>query len=180
MPLEEKTIVDIREEMALAVMAAGATVTEVAAQFGMSRPTVRLWRNRYRREGRAGLEDRSHATNSCPHRTDPAIEELIVKERKRWGWGSKKLLERLGEAHPDIEFPRRSTVDAILLRQGLLAVRKERRRALGPRAVVARYLASEPSELTTIRLQGTLSAAERTILLSVDARGLGEQVLACL
>jgi transposase InsO family protein len=154
MALKETTIVDIREDMALAVMAAGATVTEVAAQFGVSRPTVRLWRDRYRREGRAGLEDRPHATNSCPHRTDPAIEELIVKERKRWGWGSKKLLKRLCEAHPDIEFPRRSTVDAILLRRGLLAVRKERRRALGPRAVIARYQASEPSELTTIDYKG--------------------------
>lgn len=129
-------------------------MTEVAAQFGVSRPTVRLWRDRYRLEGRAGLEDRSHATYSCPHRTDPAIEELIVKERKRWGWGSKKLLERLSEAHPHIEFPRRSTVDAILLRRGLLAVRKERRRALGPRAVMARYQASEPSELTTIDYKG--------------------------
>jgi transposase InsO family protein len=154
MPLEEKTIVDIREEMALAVMAAGATVTEVAAQFGVSRPTVRLWRDRYRAEGRSGLEDRSHATKSCPHRTGQAIEELIVKERKRWGWGSKKLLERLREAHPSIEFPQRSTVDTILERRGLLAVRREKRRALGPRAVVARYEASEPSELTTIDYKG--------------------------
>ena len=95
MPLEERTIVDIREEMALAAMAAGASVTDVAAQFGVSRPTVRLWRDRYREEGRSGLEDRSHAPRSCPHRTDTAVEELIVKERKRWGWGSKKLLERL-------------------------------------------------------------------------------------
>lgn len=38
MPLEEKTIVDIREEMALAAMAAGATVTEVAVQFGVAVP----------------------------------------------------------------------------------------------------------------------------------------------
>jgi transposase InsO family protein len=152
MPLEERTIVDIREEMAVAALDEGATVTEVAAQFRVSRPTVRLWRDRYRLEGRAGLEDRSHATHSCPHRTDPAIEELIARERKRWGWGSKKLLERLSEAHPHIEFPRRSTVDAILLRRGLLAVRKERRRALGPRAVIAR--ASESSELTTIDYKG--------------------------
>lgn len=84
MPLEEKTIVDLREEMAVAAIAAGATVTEVAIRFGVSRPTVRLWRDRYREEGRSGLEDRSHATRSCPHRTDPAIEELIVKERRRW------------------------------------------------------------------------------------------------
>ena len=154
MPLEERTIVDIREDMALAAMAAGASVTDVAAQFGVSRPTVRLWRDRYREEGRSGLEDRSHAPWSCPHRTDTAVEELIVKERERWGWGSKKLLERLREAYPELELPGRSTVDEILWRRGLVALRKEKRRALGPRAVLARYTANDPGELTTIDYKG--------------------------
>jgi transposase InsO family protein len=154
MPLEEKTIVDIREEMALAAMAPGATVTGVAARFGVSRPTVRLWRERYREEGRSGLDDRSHATLSCPHRTDPAIEDLFVVERKRWGWGSKKLLQRLSEAFPDIALPGRSTVDDILWRRGLVALRTEKRRAKAPGATAARYKATDPSELTTIDYKG--------------------------
>ena len=154
MPLEERTVVDIREEMVLAALERYATISEVAEQFGVSRPTVRLWRDRYRAEGRAGLADRSHAAQSCPHRTAEEVEELIVKARQRWGWGSKKLLERLGEEHPKVEFPPRSTVDAILSRRGLVAVQKERRRCSGPRAVVARYQAAEPSELTTIDYKG--------------------------
>src|SRR5438128_6111863 len=154
MPLEERTIVDMREEMALGAMAGGATVTEVAARFGVSRPTVRMWRDRYREEGRSGLEDRSHATWSCPHRTEAAVEDLIVQERKRWGWGSKKLLQRLREAHPEIAFPGRSTVDDILWRRGLVALRKEKRRARGPGPAAARYNASEPGELTTIDYKG--------------------------
>ena len=154
MPLKEKTIVDIREEMALSAMARGATVTEVAVRFGVSRPTVRLWRERYREEGRSGLEDRSHATLSCPHRTDPAVEDLIVEERKRWGWGSKKLLQRLGEAHPGTVFPGRSTVDDILWRRGLVALRTEKRRAKGPGGAAARYKATDPGELTTIDYKG--------------------------
>ena len=154
MPLEERTIVDMREEMALGAMAGGATVTEVAARFGVSRPTVRMWRDRYRDEGRSGLEDRSHATWSCPHRTEAAVEDLIVQERKRWGWGSKKLLQRLREAHPEIAFPGRSTVDDILWRRGLVALRKEKRRARGPGPAAARYNASEPGELTTIDYKG--------------------------
>ena len=106
MPLEERTIVDIREDMALAALGAGATVTEVAIRFGVSRPTVRLWRERYRKEGQSGLEDHSHATTNCPHRTHPAIEEVIVEERERWGFGSKKLLQRLTEAYPRHRVPR--------------------------------------------------------------------------
>ena len=154
MPLEERTIVDIREEMALAALGVGATVTEVAIRFGVSRPTVRLWRERYRKQGRAGLEDHSHATTHCPHRTHPALEEVIVEERERWGWGSKKLLQRLSEAYPDIEFPARSTVDTILARRGMVAARTEKRRAPGRGAVIARYQASDPSELTTIDHKG--------------------------
>ena len=154
MPLEEKTIVDIREEMALAALEAGASVTEVAVRFGVSRPTVRLWRDRYRQQGRAGLDDRSHATQNCPHRTDPEIEELIVKERKRWGWGSKKLLQRLTEAYPGVDFPQRSTVDSILARRGMVTIRTEKRRSPGHGAVVARYEAKDPSELTTIDYKG--------------------------
>jgi putative transposase len=154
MPLEERTIVDIREEMALAALGVGATVTEVAIRFGVSRPTVRLWRDRYREQGRSGLEDRSHATNSCPHRTDPEIEDMIVEERERWGWGSKKLLQRLSEAYPGVEFPRRSTVDSILARRGMVAIRTQKRRAPGPGAVVAKYQATDPSELTTIDYKG--------------------------
>jgi transposase len=154
MPLEERTVVDIREEMALAALERHTTISEVAEQYRVSRPTVRLWRDRYRAEGRAGLADRSHAVRSCPHRTAEGVEELIVEARERWGWGSKKLLERLREEHPKVEFPPRSTVDAILSRRGLVAVQKERRRCSGPRAVVARYQAAEPSELTTIDYKG--------------------------
>ena len=154
MPLKEKTIVDIREEMALAALEKHATVSEVAEQFGVSRPTVRLWRDRYRDEGRSGLCDRSHATRCCPHRTAKALEDLIVEERRRWGWGSKKLLERLSETYPEVEFPPRSTIDAILSRRGLVALQRERRRSAGPRVVTARYVANEPSELTTIDYKG--------------------------
>jgi transposase InsO family protein len=154
MPLEERTTVDIREEIALAALEKQATVSEVAAQFGVSRPTVRLWRDRYCEEGRKGLIDRSHATRSCPHRTEPAIEDLIVAERRRWRWGSKKLLKRLSEAYPEVEFPPRSTIDAILSRRGLVSLEKERRRCSGPRAVSARYEANQSGELTTIDYKG--------------------------
>src|ERR1043165_3530159 len=94
MPLEERTLVDIREEMVLAALERGAMVTEVAEQFGVSRPTVRLWRDRYQRAGRAGLTDRSHAPRSCPHRTVAEIEDVIVEERGRWGWGESEFVTR--------------------------------------------------------------------------------------
>jgi transposase-like protein len=74
MPLKERTIVDIREEMARLALNECYSVSELAERFGVTRPTVRQWRDRFVKEGRAGLSDRSHAPHSCPHRTDERIE----------------------------------------------------------------------------------------------------------
>lgn len=153
MPLQERTIVDLREQIALRALDKRRTVTEVAEDFGVSRPTVRLWRDRYREGGRSALSDRSHAPHACPHRTETAIEELIVAERKRWGWGSKKILKRLEEAYPDLKFPKRATVDAILGRYELVETRGRRKRQ-AKTPFVHRYEATEPGQLTTIDFKG--------------------------
>jgi putative transposase len=153
MPILERTIVDIREEIALLALDERYTVTEVALRYRVSRPTVRLWRDRYREEGRAGLVDQSHAPRSCPHRTSERIEKLIVDERERYGWGSKKILRRLQDAHPELELPGRSAVDALLHKRGL--VRPGRgRQAAASSPFQRRYIATEPGELTTIDHKG--------------------------
>ncbi len=153
MPVAERTIVDLREELAMRAMDDRYTVSEVAELFGVSRPTVRLWRDRYRAQGREGLNDRSHAPHGCPHRTAEAIEQLIVEERTRWGFGSKKILQRLEESHPDLTLPKRATIDAILVRRGLVErQRARRRRSSTPFA--HRYAAREPGELTTMDFKG--------------------------
>jgi putative transposase len=153
MPLEERTIVDLREEMAIKALDGRYTVVSVAEMFGVSPPTVRQWRERYREGGRAGLEDRSHAPIRCPHRTSERAEELIVAEARKWGWGAKKILKRLSESHPEVDLPARSTADAILARHDLVKrIKRRRDRTLTPFA--RRYVAQEPGELTTIDHKG--------------------------
>ncbi len=149
----ERTIVDRREEMARMALDDRFTVSEVAERFGVSRPTVRLWRDRYREQGRAGLRDLSHATGSCPHRMSEQIEQWIVAERERFGWGSKKILRRLEDAHPEVELPGRSAVDAVLRRRDLVR-RSPRRRKRAASPFQARYTAADPCELLTIDHKG--------------------------
>lgn len=162
MPIKERTIVDIREEMTLKVLDERYSVTEVAEMYGVSRPTVRLWRDRYREWGRAGLEDRSHAPRTCPHRTSDEIEELVVAERNRWGWGSKKILRRLEEEHPQLVLPKRATVDAILARHQLVQRRAKRKRPLTT-PFVRRYEATESGQLTTFDHKGWFRLRNRQI-----------------
>jgi transposase InsO family protein len=153
MPFEERTVVDQREMMAFAALDERYTVTEVAEMFGVSRPTVRLWRDRYRESGRAGLEDRSHRPHSSPQRTRDEIEVMIVAEREKTKFGSKKIRRRLMDANPELELPARSTIDGILSRRGLVK-RIRSRRALDRAPFMVRYTATEPGELMTADHKG--------------------------
>ena len=153
MPIQERTIVDIREEISIRALDGRWSVSELSRMYDVSRVTIRLWRDRYREGGRGGLEDRSHAAGSCPHKTDAAIEELIVADRRKYGYGSKKILRRLADADPRLVLPRRSTVDAILARHGLVE-HPSRRSTLSETSFRQRYRASEPAELSTIDHKG--------------------------
>jgi transposase InsO family protein len=139
--------------MVLRALKGKHTLSEVASEFGISIPTVRLWRDRYRELGRSGLSDRSHAPHSSPLKTDAKVEALILKDRERFGFGSKKILRRLRDADPTLELPARSTVDGILARHGLVErQRPPRCKARSP--FIQRYPATDPGELMTLDHKG--------------------------
>lgn len=154
MPFKEKTLMDVREEMALLALDGRVSLTEVAAQFGVSRPTVRMWLDRYRAEGRVGLEDRSHATQRCPHKTSREIEDRIVAAAKECRAGAKKIRRRLIDAEPNVAWPSQSTFDAIFARRELTTPARKRQKAPTPFAFVRRFPATQPGELFTMDYKG--------------------------
>lgn len=159
MPIEERTKVDIREEMAILALDGRLTITEIADRFNVTRPTVRKWRDRFRAEGRAGLEDQSRAPHSCPHKTAPEIEQMIVAEGKAVEVGSKKILRRLQDENPDIDFPSRTTVDAILRRHDLVQPRRPRRKGKTPFA--QKYTPAASGELMSLDFKGEFRLMNR-------------------
>jgi len=102
------------------------SMTELCQRYGVTRPTGYLWVERYRDEGDAGLAERSRAARECPHRIPRDLERRILALRDHYGWGAKKLLLVLARRQPEVAWPARSTVNAILDRHGKL--RKKRRR----------------------------------------------------
>ena len=50
----------------------------VCRRCGISRPTLRKWWRRYRAEGEAGLEARSHRPHRSPNRKIFAEQEALV------------------------------------------------------------------------------------------------------
>ena len=59
------------------------TFTELCADFHVSRKSGHKWLVRYRKEGMAGLRERSRRPHGCAHQTAARIEQLILRERRK-------------------------------------------------------------------------------------------------
>jgi transposase len=163
MALRTRTIVDQRIQ-AVQWVAAGVTISEVAERSGVSRQVIYDWLERYRADPQAGLNDRSRRPHTSPTRTAEDIERHIIEERKRWKFGSK-ILRRLQDQHPDVAWPPRSTIDAILKRAGLVSGRKTVRRRYAPAAARRPYDACSAGEVMTADYKGISGCATaRTVI----------------
>ena len=60
----------------------GASVTEVAERYGVTRQTVHNWLKRYARAGLAGLVDRPSRPQNCPHQMAPEVVARVVELRR--------------------------------------------------------------------------------------------------
>ena len=122
-----------RQLLVRRVLEEGWPLARAAKAVGLSRTSARRWVERYRREGDAGLQDRSSRPERMPKRTPEAVEQRVVALR-RTRLVAVAIAQQLGLA--------RSTVGAILRRHGL-----GRLRALEPKPKVVRYERATPGEL---------------------------------
>lgn len=111
------------------------SLTELAERYAVSRQTAYKWLQRWEEEGEAGLEERSRAPRSCPHRVSGKVEALLLEARRHYRWGATKLLHVLQARHPQEAWPSRSTVNALLDRHGLLHKQRRTRSRPHPGAV---------------------------------------------
>jgi transposase InsO family protein len=111
----------------------GQAPEAVAEAAGVCPRTVRKWIDRYRREGLAGLQDRS----SQPHRLrqptpQPVVDEIQRLRRQRWT--GKEIAAETGVSP--------ATVSRVLRRLGL-----NKLSALEPAEPIRRYERQKPGEL---------------------------------
>src|SRR5215471_592284 len=143
----------------------GVPVAEVAERYGVSRQSVHTWLVRYRREGIAGLEDRSHQVHHHPWRIPAEIEETVCELRRAHPkWGPRRLVFEMGRRGHLVT---RSTVYRTLVRNGLIEPKSRQRR----RKDYRRWERATPMELW--QLDVTASAfltdgAEVKIVTGVD------------
>ncbi len=153
---------DVREQRVQFVVAASRREKSLSAlceEFNVSRPTGRLWLQRYREQGIGGIAERSRAPQHRPTQTPAGLEAQVVELRRQYpDWGARKLQVLLARAGLGLT---RSTIHRILLRQGL--VREQDRHA----AAVQRFERSQPNELWQMDFKGPLRRADETGPLSV-------------
>jgi len=99
-----------RRLLAERVLVEGWSLAATAEAAGVSERTAWKWVDRFRREGEAGLEDRSSVPQRVPARTAPDREQLIVYLREL-RFTSPEIAETLGMPL--------STVGAVLARHRL-------------------------------------------------------------
>jgi len=111
----------------------GETVSSLCREFGISRKTGHKMLNRYRDYGVEALRDQKRQPLRNANKLPYQIEEIILnlKEEKP-DWGARKIREILIRKYPDIKPPAKSTVHAVLERNGKVSRRgRARQRATG-------------------------------------------------
>ena len=117
----------------------GQTPEAVSETAGVCPRTVRKWVGRYRREGLAGLQDRS----SRPHRLRRPTPQTVIEEierLRRQRWTGKQIAAQVGVSP--------ATVSRVLRRLGL-----NKLNALEPADPVRRYERENPGELIHIDIK---------------------------
>jgi len=130
--------------------------TDLAQEFGVSRPTVYALIKRIEADPEAGLTYRPPIAKSCPHRTSQEVVEQIIKAKQQHRlWGPAKLIDLLKLAKPEVAWPAPSTAGRILDGRGLVEKRKPRRNGL-LRRYVQRPDAQESGSMMTADHKGQI------------------------
>jgi len=153
--LVELSVVEQRYQAVLAVLD-GATVTEVASRFEVHRQTLHRWLARYEQAGLAGLADRSHRPQGCPHQMPAEIEAQVLEWRRRHpGWGPRRLVWEATKAQL-FPLPSRSGIYRSLRRHGLIDPAARRRR----KETWKRWERGRPNELWQLDLVGGIGLVD--------------------
>ena len=148
--LREWSVAEQRYRAVLEVLD-GASVTEVARRFGVSRQTVHAWLRRYAEDGGVvNLDDRTSRPWSCPHQMDPVIESRVLTLRDEHPvWGPDRIRYELQQDDVD-PVPSRSGIYRALVRGERIDPAKRKRR----RADYRRWERGRPMELWQMDIVG--------------------------
>lgn len=165
--LVELGVVDQRLSAVHEVLNDGATVTDVAGRYDVTRQTVHRWLRRYAAGGLAGLVDQSSVPGSCPHQMVAATEARIIEMRVAHPrWGPLTIAYWLAVEGVD-PVPGRTSIYRCLVRNGLITPESRKR----SKADYKRWERSRAMELWQMDIVGGVGlddGSEAKIVSGVD------------
>lgn len=126
MPWSEITIMSQRLEFVRRVLQRRESMAALCAEFRVSEKTGYKWMARFRADGAAGLEDRSHAPHHVHRMADAIAVELLELRAAHPTWGPRKLIAYAAARDTSHHWPAASSVGALLKRHGLVRLRRVR------------------------------------------------------
>jgi transposase InsO family protein len=143
---------DLRAEF-VARLERGERMTDLCREYGIARKTGYKLKERVATCGADGLLDQSRAPKFIPHKTDPALVDVLVAARaKHPTWGPKKIKEMLEREHKR-SFPSSSTIGNILVERGMVR-RRYRKRWRGDHEAGNLRESSGPNDVWCIDYKG--------------------------
>ncbi len=107
----------------------GEKLAPLCREFGITRPTGYKLIDRYKMMGQCALVEQKRTPHRYANQLPIAIEALILDLKREYpNWGAPKIREKIIKKYPDVKTPAKSTVHAVLDRNGLVEHRKGRRR----------------------------------------------------
>lgn len=166
--LVELSVVEQRYHAVMEVLTAGATKTDVAARYGVTRQSVHEWVRRYQAGGLAGLADRSHRPKRHPAQMAAEVEAVVCELRRvHPRWGQRRLQHELGRSGCPGPVPSEASIYRLLVRRGPIEPKQRRRR----REDYRRWERSGPMQLWQIDVMGgffLVSGGELKLVTGVD------------
>lgn len=113
-----------KEEFIKLAQHGASSFSELCKRFDLSRKTGYKWLQRYKESGQEGLLEQSKRPHKSPFKTGDKLEQEVIElRRENPEWGAKKLYILLQQKYGK-NVPARSTINAILKRNGLITDRK--------------------------------------------------------
>jgi putative transposase len=107
----------------------GEKIAPLCREFGVSRTTGHKLIERYKMMGQCALVEQKRTPHRYANKLPIAVEALILDLKREYpNWGAPKIREKIIKKYPDVKPPARSTVHAVLDRNGLVKHRRGRKR----------------------------------------------------
>ena len=179
MPWQEQSPMDLRMRFVTDWQSGYWTMTELCADYQISRKTGYKWIDRYDAHGPRGLHDHSRRPHHSPWATaSDVVDALVALRRRHPRWGAKKLLVVAARRDPDAAWPSRSTVCDLLKARGLVTARRRRGPALPGPAPLAPI--TGPNDLWTTDFKGEFRTSDGVYCYPLTLRdGFSRFVLRC-